>query len=222
MQRLSAFLLLTCAISGAQEAPPAAPAGQSPQVKYTYLNVCTPGEAEQKEMAAALEKVPLSLPFSGDFEVTRGRTSLADAMPAKYVRVRRDVAGDNLFSNVQYSLSHDSEKMVETLVFKVKEPKDLLLVSIEDQMTAGTNVPGMALAVNTPASRIKLERFGKASLVLTVCEQADQAEYRPLFDRASKLLAAYRKNLRSMFRGDIAWLNQRAAPGKAPPKPAKP
>ena len=37
---------------------PEAAASQQPQVKVNMLNVCTPSAEEQKEIAAALAKIP--------------------------------------------------------------------------------------------------------------------------------------------------------------------
>jgi hypothetical protein len=102
-----------------------------------------------------------------------------------------------LFSTVQYSFSVDPKNMVETLVFRVRDPKDLLQVSIEDSASAVTT-PGTMLTSATPASRIKLERFDKSSVVLARCSASeagpapDQSAYEPLFQSASAVLANYR------------------------------
>lgn len=181
------------------------------------LNVCTPSADEQQEIASALAKIPKRPAFSQDFEVDRGRSVLdqnasplplanASASPgdpaaADFVRLRRDISGSGMFSNVQYSFSRDSKEMIETLVFRVRDPKDLLQVSIED--TASSVTPaGSMLAAATPASRIKLERFGKSSLVLARCSGSaegpapDQSKYEPVFASASSVLSEYR----SIFR----------------------
>lgn len=183
-------------------------------MKVNYLNVCTPSDAEKDEISAALDRVPRKASFAQDFEVTRGRSSMQDADPARYIRLRREFASDPVFSNVQYSLSTDAKNTVETLVIKVKEPKELFSISLEDQVSASATAPASVLDVNTPVSRIKLERFGKANLVLARCPGADQSAYEPLFTKASGLLAVYRKSLglHTMFRMDINWLS--------PPKPA--
>src|SRR5258708_26147661 len=55
---------------------------------------------------------------------------------ADWVRVRREFPDATLFSNVQYSFSVDSKNMVETLVLRVRDPKDLIQVSIEDSASA--------------------------------------------------------------------------------------
>jgi hypothetical protein len=79
----------------------------------------------------------------------------------------------------------------------VRDPKDLMQVSIEDSASAVTT-PGTMLTSGTPASRIKLERFGKSSVVLARCLASaagpapDQSAYEPLFQSASAILSNYR------------------------------
>ena len=200
------IVALACACS-AQESN-----SQKPQVKVNVLNVCTPSADEQKEIAAALGSVPGKPVFSADFEVDRGRSLLdqgtnllaavnAQAMPtdagtADFVRIRRDVSSGS-YSNVQYSFSRDSTQMVETLVFRVRDPKELLQVSIEDSASSVTSVSAM-LGTTTPVSRIKLERFGKSSVVLARCNgegggtPPDQKRYEPMFSSAASIMANYR------------------------------
>src|SRR5205823_3590411 len=112
----------------------------------------------------------------------------------------------------------------ETLVFKAKDPKDLLLISIEDQISAGAAKPSTVLDTDTPASHIKLERFGKTSIALARCENADQSNYEPIFAQASKLIAEYRKTLglRTVFRSDLTWLSAPEAAAATKEKAAKP
>jgi hypothetical protein len=189
-------------------------AQQKPEVKVHMLNVCSPSAEEQQEIAAALSHVPKKPAFSEDFEVDRGRSVLdqsanplsaissAAASPAEktiadFVRVRRDIPGTGTYSTVQYSFSRDSQQMVETLVLRVRDPKDLLQLSIEDSASSVTSAAAM-LAAATPPGRIKLERFGKSSVVLARCSgtadspPADQRAYEPLFASASSVLAGYR------------------------------
>ena len=195
--------------------PPEGPPASQPQVKVNMLNVCTPSAEEQKEIAAALARVPRQPLFAPDFEVSRGRSTLSD-MPnflqpgqsahvsgepsvASYVRIRHEFAVQALFSSVQYSFSNDGQNMVETLVLHVRDPKDLIQVSLEDSASAVTNPENM-LAANTPASRIRLERFGKPSVALARCLASegpapDQSAYEPLFRSASEVLANYRNLL---------------------------
>jgi hypothetical protein len=116
---------------------------------------------------------------------------------ADFVRMRHDIGGNSQYSTVQYSFSRDSKQMVETLVFRVRDPKDLLQVSLEDNASSVTSASAMLTAA-TPVSRIKLERFGKASIVLARCSsveggrQVDQSAYEPLFSSATTAVSAYR------------------------------
>jgi len=177
------------------------------------LNVCSPSADEQQEISAALSRIPSHPAFSPDFEIDRGRSLLDqstalltgtgtpqppdEVASADFVRIRHDFSGDVTYSNVQYSFSRDSRQMVETLVFRVREPKDLLQVSIEDSASSVTT-PAAMLGAATPASRVKLERFGKSSVVLARCSgQAggpapDQTAFEPLFAAASAVLSHYR------------------------------
>src|SRR6266403_5975541 len=85
-------------------------AQQPPQVKVNVLNVCSPATEEQKEISSALARVPKQPLFSLDFEVSRGRSSLAagagflqagqsaqlsvEPADASWVRMRRDDVGE--------------------------------------------------------------------------------------------------------------------------------
>lgn len=189
-------------------------AAQQPQVKVNVLNVCTPSADGQKELTSALAKVPGKLTFGTDFEVSRGRSTLDSSAPipgmqalpsgststAKYVRIRREFPDSVPFANVQYSFSVDAQNMVETLVLRVRDPKDVMQVSIEDSASAVTSPAAMLLS-NTPVSRIKLERFGKSSVVLARCSGTaegpapDQSAYEPIFRSASSVMDRYRDGL---------------------------
>ena len=226
------------------------PASQSPKVKVNMLNVCTPSADEQKEIAAALAKVPKEPLFSADFEVDRGRSTLdqpptflqpgastrvsSDIPTATWVRIRREFGVQALFSSAQYSFSADSKDMNETLVFHVREPKDLMELSIEDTASSVTS-PADMLKTNTPVSHIKLERFGKSSIVLARCPATgdgpspDQSAYEPLFAGATAVLDNYRTILgaRKLVPEELARMSPAEEPSKASPasklrKPSKP
>jgi len=189
---------------------------QQPPVKVNVLNVCAPSADEQKELSSALAKVPGKPVFSTDYEVARGHSTLDQSasipgmqpLPpgavsaADWVRVRREFPGATLFSNVQYSFSVDSTNMVETLVLRVREPRDLMQVSIEDSASAVASATAM-LSSNTPVSRVKLERFGKSSVALARCSggegnpATDQSAYEPIFHTASLIMERYRDALRA-------------------------
>jgi hypothetical protein len=218
------LLLSTAAFAQGPEAPKSDNAKQEekkPEVRVNMLNVCTPSEAEQQEIKAALAKIPPRASFQPDFEISRGRTTMENAAAARYLRLRRELDPKTGFSTAQYSISTDTEKTMETLVMKLANPKDLLMITLEDRVTAGAPASSL-LDVDTPVSRISLERFGKPGLVLAHCENVDQAAYTPLFTEASKLFAAYRKSLglRGAFRSDLAWLVSRSK--QDAPKPAAP
>ena len=203
------------------------------------LNVCAPSPEDKQEIASALSKVPKQPLFGSDFEVARGRSSL-EAQPnflqaganaqmgdssdaASWVRMRKEFSVQAMFSTVQYSFSADAKNMIETLVFRVRDPKDLLELTIEDSASAVTT-PATMLGTNTPASRIKLERFGKSSVVLARCYATeagpapDQSAYEPLFQSASGLVSTYRKlfGAQSTVPAELARVN--AAGAKPKPK----
>lgn len=206
--KILAFTLgvsLVCAVM-AQE-----PGGSQPPVKVNVLNVCAPSAADQQQISAALERIPQKPAFSSDFEVDRGRSlldpnsevmKLAGAQTAlgsataDFVRIRRDF-NQTPYSNLQYSFSRDQQQMVETLVFRLREPKDVLEISIENSASA-IATPAAMLAAPTTANRVKLERFGKSSVVLARCTGGptgpppDQSAYEPLFRSASSILSTYR------------------------------
>src|ERR1700716_461795 len=123
---------------------------QQPPVKVNVINVCAPAADEQKELSSALAKVPGKPVFSKDYEVSRGHSTLDPSIPipgmqplppgavsaADWVRIRREFPDATLFSNVQYSFSVDATNMVETLVLRVRGPKDLLQVSVGGSASA--------------------------------------------------------------------------------------
>ena len=191
-------------------------AQQQPQVKLNVLNVCAPPAEDQQQIASALLRIPLTTSFTQDFEIDRGRSLLdqgadllklgqlgqnaqmsADPGTSDWVRVRREFPSPGTFATVQYSFSKDSKSLVETLVFRLRDPKDLLQVAIEDSAAAVTT-PASMLATDTPTTRIKLERFGKPSIVLARClgtesgPPPDQSIYEPLFRTSSAIAANYR------------------------------
>jgi hypothetical protein len=218
---LAVILPSFCLPASAQkEASPSA--STQPQVKVNVLNVCSPSAEEQQEIAAALGRIPKHPSFSSDFEVSYGRSTLTDTsnlLPgqtipglttpgqsvqnsdapsvARYVRIRHELSEQSGFSSVQYSFSDDGENMVETLVLHVRDPKDLIQLSIEDSASAVGSAQSM-LAANTPASRIRLERFGKSSVALVRCTGSengpapDQSAYEPLFHSGSEVMTNYR------------------------------
>ena len=123
--------------------------------------------------------------------------------------------------------------MVETMVFHVRDPKDLMELSLEDSASSVTS-PGDMLATSTPVNHIKLERFGKSSVVLARCPASengpapDQSAYEPLFAGATAVIGNYRSLLNAEPPGSRRnGAHQRRAAAKVRPssklrKPIKP
>jgi hypothetical protein len=208
---IAAAISLAGLAASAQQ-PPAKK--EEPPVKVNVLNVCSPSAGDQKELSAALAKVPGKPAFGKDYEVARGHSTLDPNAPipgmeplppdaaasADWVRVRREFPASVLFSTVQYSFSVDANNMVETLVLRVRDPKDLMQVSIEDNASSVTSASAM-LSAETPVSHVRLERFGKPSVALARCPARedkpapDQSAYEPIFRAASAILNLYRDAL---------------------------
>lgn len=219
------FLLAAASVAQQEQQPvPPQPAPQQPdgkpQVKVNYLNVCTPGTDEQAIIKGALATVQAKHAFSADFEISRGRTSLKDAPDAKYVRLRRDFAPESPLLTAQYSMSTDSTNTIEILVLHARDPKDFLEVIMESRVSAGATAPLAMLQVDTPTSRVRVERLNKSSAVLTHCPDVDQSAYEPVFHQASEIMAQYRSalGLRTAFRSDIAWLDPSSKTSGTPKK----
>ena len=223
---------------------------KGPTVRLNVLNVCAPSETDQQDIAAELGRIPRKPRWATDFEVDRGRTTLnqASALPgsltvqgtpppepaaaqtrsaktpvATWARIRREFSDESPFLNAQYSFSTDPQNMSETLVFRLRDSRDLLQVSIEDTVSA-VSTPAAVLATDTPASRVRLERFGKSSIVLARCSTSDighavdRSAYEPLFRNASTILALYRDFLgaRRTIPLELARVNSAFASGSTP------
>ncbi|HEX4602456.1 MAG TPA: hypothetical protein VH724_00540 [Candidatus Angelobacter sp.] len=203
-----------------QPAPSPQPPASKPQVKVNYLNVCTPGADEQAVINGALKAVEPKPAFSTDFEISRGRTTLKDAPDARYVRLRRDFAPESPLLTAQYSMSTDATNTIEILVLRPRDAKDFLEVVMENRVTANAAAPLAVLQVDTPTSRVRIERLNKSSAVLARCQDVDQSAYDPMFRQASDIMAQYRAalGLRTAFRSDIAWLNPSPSKAAGAPK----
>jgi hypothetical protein len=203
------LVALSLAAWAQQEQPSPSPSqSEKPQVKVNYINVCTPGKEDQEVLSKALAAVPAKPKFSDDFEISRGRTTMKDAPDSKFVRLRRDFAADSPLMTAQYSMSNDSTNTIETLVLRLRDPREFHEIMIEDRVSAGAAAPSTVLSVDTPASRVRVERIGKSTAGLARCQETDQTAYDPLFRRASEIMAQYRTalGLRTTFRADLAWL----------------
>lgn len=173
------------------------------------MNVCTPDASDQAILKAALTTAREKTLLAGDFEIARGRATLKDAPPSRYVRLRRDLEPESPWETAQYSMSRDPRSTIETLVLRMRDPKEFHELSIEDQVSSEASSAAVVLSSDTPASRIRVERIGKSSVALAQCPQVDQSAYQPLFAEASEIMAHYRKEmgLRTEFRADINWLD---------------
>jgi hypothetical protein len=103
-------------------------------------------------------------------------------------------------------------------------------VSLEDSATSVTSSEAM-LGSNTPANRVRLERFGKASVALARClgteggPVPDQSAYEPLFRSASDVLANYRGllSVKKIVPEELANISAEFKPKTVPkPKATKP
>lgn len=209
-------IFLFCAVLWAQGSPDGAnKSEQNPPVKVNILNVCTPNGEDERDLKAALARAPKAPSFASDYEISRGVSTLEQGKSARYVRLRRDFKSDSPLATIQYSLSTDPESTVETLVFRGRDVKDLLALSIEDNLSTSASKAAAVVASDTPASRVRVERLGKSTVALARCEKVDQSQYEPIFTQASSVLAEYRRvlKLKTMLANDIAWLgSQRIAP----------
>ncbi len=207
-----------CASPQDQKATPPATPGVSPApaqqpgqppVKVNYLNVCAPGTEEQAEIKSAFARVAAKPAFSRDFEVSRGRATVEDSKDSRFVRLRKDMSVESPLLTAQYSMSTDDTNIIETLVVRTRDPKQFHELSLEDRVTSGAVAAASVLSIDTPVTRIRLERFSKASIVLTRCPEQDQKAYEPLFRQATDIMSEYRKAmaLRSALGSDIDWLN---------------
>lgn len=207
------LILSTSSLLVGQNLPATAKhAEQNPPVKINILNVCTPDSATQQELKAALSRLPKAPNFAIDYEISRGISTTADGKTARYVWLRRDLKAESPLATIQYSISTDPANTVETLVFRGRDVKDLLALSIEDKLSTGASKPSAVIESDTPASRLRVERAGKTTLGLARCEDVDQAAYEPIFAQASAVLADYRRvlKLRTMLASDIAWLSPKS------------
>ena len=206
------MILLAAAVHG-QQAPKQAPAAGEPQVRLNYLNVCTPSAEEQAVLKSALGKAPAKPGFVEDFEIARGSTTVKDAGASRFVRLRREHRAESQFLTAQYSMSLDAKLIIELLVLRLRDPKEFHEIALEDRLPAEAASPATVLAADTPPIRIRIERLGKSSVVLSRCEGVDQSVYEPLFQEAAAIMAHYRgaMGLRTAFRSDIAWLTGKPA-----------
>ncbi len=228
-------VLLILGPSVRAQQPQQPPGSAQPKVRVNYLNVCSPSAEDRQQIAGALERISANPKFAVDFEVARGRSTLSssdllmqsaepsvgEGSVSDWIRIRRDFPASSSFVSAQYSFSMNQGNVVETLSFRTREVKDVIQVSISDSASSPA-APAQVARVNTPAERIRLERFGSSSIVLARCPGSDQSQFEPLFSRATGLLASYRSALRvaSVIPAEIARLPKTKA-SKSNPKPGE-
>lgn len=191
------FVTLLALPALGQQAPAKPATGtQQPPVRVTVLNVCALSDADAKTMTTALDRIPLKPSFSADFEIARGITTVENGR-SRWVRARHEFSAGTPFTTAQYTVSMDvtpasgSDTLADTLVLRMRDPKEIVQVSIESPVTTGR--PADVLGADAPASRIRLERAGATSIVLARCPDQDQSAREPIFAAAARVLAAYRK-----------------------------
>jgi hypothetical protein len=197
-------VLLVAASSLGQQAPTASASSQSQatKIQVNFLNTCHPGQSEMEEMRRALARVKDRPAFSSDFEIARGVTTLNEAearaagaaagslaTPSAWVRIRREFPEKAVLTDAQYSLSVEGSSASEALALHLRDTREVLQILISDSVTGS---PSQVARSDTPPDRIRIERFGKASIVLARCSGIDQAAYVPLFEAARGVLEKYR------------------------------
>ncbi|HWR17003.1 MAG TPA: hypothetical protein VN577_19395 [Terriglobales bacterium] len=194
---------------------------EQPEVRVNYLNVCTPSAEDQAEIRSALAKVPAPK-FTPDFEISRGHSTMEQAPAANWVRIRKEFPASVPVVAAQYSMSVDEKNVIETLVFRSREAKDVIQVQLETTVSGAQDAKSV-LATNTPVQRIKLERFGKSSVVLARCPAADQTAYEPLFRSASEVLGRYRTALgvKTLVPRELSMLGPASPAAKSTAAPKK-
>jgi hypothetical protein len=235
--QLALFAAFVSAIGAAQEIapPPGTKAPEKPQVRVNYLNVCSPPTADQQTIESVLSRISAKPAFAVDMEISRGRSTLnaSDLVVntgqptqqtnavSRWVRLRRDFPDSSQQTSAQYSFSVTEKHVSETLVIHFRDLKDVLQVSISDSLESDD--PAQVAREVTPADRIRIERFGKPSVVLARCQNVNQDLLEPIFGHATMLMNAYRRTLETddIIPPELARLGSGAArPKKA--APAKP
>lgn len=196
--------LVPLAWAQAAESPKAIP---PPKIQVNFLNTCRPAQADLEEMGRALSRVKAKPVFSADFEISRGLTTLSEAearavgasteggsIPSKWVRIRKEFPDKAILTNAQYSLIVEGNAISEVLALHLGEgrsgeDKEILQILISNSVTGSAS---RVMKEDTPPDRIRIERFGKASLVLARCGGVNQSSYEPLFLAADEILQKYR------------------------------
>jgi hypothetical protein len=215
------MLTILCALfvpPASAQSPTPATAVPQPKIQVNFLNTCRPAPADLEEMNRALSQVKEKPLFSADFEISRGLTTLNEAearavgapadsgtLPSTWVRIRREFPEKAILADAQYSLSAEGNSSSEVLALHLSDSKEVLQILISDSVTGS---PLQVVRSNTPPDRIRIERFGKASIVLARCGAVDQSAYEPLFAAADGIFQKYRVAMavRSVVPAELAHL----------------
>jgi hypothetical protein len=194
-------------LSGALTPAMAQETAEQPKIQVNLLNSCHPAQADVEEMTRALAEVKARPAFAADFEISRGRSTLNEAearasgvttatsggVRSEWVRLRREFAEKSALESVQYSLSEQQGEASEALAVRLRQGKvqegDVLQVLLTDSVSGSA---AQLAKVDTPPDRIRIERFGKSSIVLARCVGMDQAAYEPVFRSAAEIFEQYR------------------------------
>ncbi len=187
--------------------------GTQPKIQVNFLNSCRPAKGDLEEMGRVLARAKERPKFAADFEIARGITTLTEAQseavaealtenraratgaaskaaaPSSWVRIRKEFPENALLTDAQYSLSVEGKSVSETLALHLRESKEVLEILISDSVDGSA---AEVVKVNTPPERIRIERYGKASIVLARCGTIDQSAYESLFQAADGILEQYR------------------------------
>jgi hypothetical protein len=202
MRKTAVLIASVCALltlSAAAQEPATAP---QTKIQVNFLNSCRPAQGDLEEMGRALARVKQRPLFAADFEVSRGLTTLTEAearaagAPAgsgntvsTYVRIRKEFPENAVLTDAQYSLSVEGNSASEVLALHMRDSREVLQILISDSVVGSA---AQAVKVDTPPDRIRVERFGKASIVLARCGAVDQSAFEPLFQTAANILEEYR------------------------------
>ncbi len=134
------------------------------------------------------------------------------------MRIRRSFPEKAAIASVQYTFSVEGRAVGEVLSLVPRvahdDAHDVVEVLISSSVV-GT--PVQALAADTPPERIRVERFGRGSLVLQRCGE-DQTVYQPVFEEARQIFEHYRVALgvKTLVPAELARI-PRPKESKSPP-----
>ncbi len=213
MVTMAVDVLLCGVLAGAawaQEAPPASggalggasAGGGQPKIQVNFLNTCNPPQGDLEAMGRALARVKERPRFASDFEISRGVTTLTEAearaagapegsgaVPSSWVRIRKEFPEKAVLTDAQYSLSVEGNAASEALALHLRDSREVLQILISDTVAGSA---AQVVGAQTRPDRIRIERFGKASIVLARCGGVDQSAYELLFAEAGGILEQYR------------------------------